>query len=213
MAIRRLASSTRGALLLLDAIDRGTMAEPLRREILAVSAPVPRSRSETSSSDSSPRPSESSGWRRGRPILDPDPARRCTRGRLIFDTNPGAQCKTCHKAGDVGQSVGPDLTKIGSKYDRAALLDQILEPSKTIDPQYASYLVETRDGLVLTGLVVERNGREFMLKDAQAKTVSVPTGKVERLAPQSRSLMPELLLRDLTAQQVADLLEYLATLR
>jgi hypothetical protein len=36
---------------------------------------------------------------------------------------------------------------------------------------------------------------------------------VEQLVPQSRSLMPELLLRDLTAQQVADLLEFMATLR
>ena len=48
-----------------------------------------------------------------------------------------------------------------------------------------------------------------MLKDAQGKTIRVPSAEIERLVPQSRSLMPELLLRDLTAQQVADLLEYL----
>ena len=65
----------------------------------------------------------------------------------------------------------------------------------------------------MTGLVVEKNGREVVLKDAQGKTVRVPGGEVEQLVPQSRSLMPELLLRDLTAQQVADLLEYLKTLR
>ena len=47
-----------------------------------------------------------------------------------------------------------------------------------------------------------------MLKDAQGKTIKVRVAEVERLVPQSRSLMPELLLRDLTAQQVADLLEY-----
>ncbi len=214
MAIRRLASSTRGALLLLGAIDRGTMSEPLRREILAVT----RSSSSVEVRDLFERfiPESERVKRLGDVVnrssiltLRGDAAR----GRMIFDTNPGAQCKTCHKAGDVGQSVGPDLTKIGTKYDRAGLLDQILEPSKTIDPQYASYLVETRDGRVLTGLVVERNGREVVLKDAQAKTISVPAGEVERLAPQSRSLMPELLLRDLTAQQVADLLEYLTTLR
>ena len=76
----------------------------------------------------------------------------------IFADNPAAQCKTCHKVGDIGQSVGPDLTKIGAKYDRAAMLDQILEPSRTIEPQYVSYLVETKDGRVLTGLVVEKNG-------------------------------------------------------
>ena len=52
-----------------------------------------------------------------------------------------------------------------------------------------------------------------MLKDAQGKTIKVPSAEVEQLVPQSRSLMPELLLRDLTAQQVADLLEFLASLR
>ena len=93
------------------------------------------------------------------------------------------------------------------------MLDQILEPSRTIDPQYVSYLLETKDGRVLTGLVVEKNGREVVLKDAQGKTVRIPGGEVEHLVPQSRSLMPELLLRDLTAQQVADLLEYLTTLK
>ena len=65
----------------------------------------------------------------------------------------------------------------------------------------------------MTGLVVEKNGREIVLKDAQGKTMRVPSGEVEQLVPQSRSLMPELLLRDLTAQQVADLLEYLTTLK
>ena len=74
------------------------------------------------------------------------------RGRLVFSTNAGAQCKSCHKAGDVGETIGPDLTKIGTKYDKLALLDQILEPSKTIDPQYVTYLLETKDGRVVSGL-------------------------------------------------------------
>jgi putative heme-binding domain-containing protein len=135
------------------------------------------------------------------------------RGRDVFTTHPAAQCKTCHKAGDVGEAVGPDLTRIGAKYNRAALLEQILEPSKTIDPQFVAHLLETKDGRVVTGLVVEKSARAVTLKDAQGKTVRVPGSEVEQLVPQSRSLMPELLLRDLTAQQVADLLEYLTTLR
>lgn len=52
-----------------------------------------------------------------------------------------------------------------------------------------------------------------MLKDAQGKTIKVPSADIDRLVPQPRSLMPELLLRDLTTQQVADLLEFLASLR
>ncbi len=135
------------------------------------------------------------------------------RGRSVFTTNPTAQCKSCHKVGNIGESVGPDLTGIGLKYDRIALLDQILEPSRTIDPQYVSYLLETKDGRVLTGLLVQKSASEVVLKDAQGKTVRVPSGQVERLVSQPRSLMPDLLLRDLTAPQVADLLEFLSTLR
>jgi putative heme-binding domain-containing protein len=74
-------------------------------------------------------------------------------------------------------------------------------------------IMETKDGRALSGLVVEKTDGAVALKDAQGKTVRVPTTEVEQLVPQSRSLMPELLLRDLTAQQVADLLEFLTTLR
>jgi putative heme-binding domain-containing protein len=78
---------------------------------------------------------------------------------------------------------------------------------------YITHLVETKDGRIITGLLVEKTKDAVVLKDAQAKTIRVPTSDVDQLAPQSRSLMPELLLRDLTAQQVADLLEFLTTLR
>ena len=59
---------------------------------------------------------------------------------------PAAQCKSCHKAGDVGENVGPDLSEDRRQVRQAALLDQILEPSKTIEPQYVTYLLETKDG-------------------------------------------------------------------
>ena len=136
------------------------------------------------------------------------------RGRRSSPTNPAAQCKTCHKVGDVGETVGPDLTKIGAKYNKPALLDQILEPSKTIDPQYRHLPGgdQGRPGLDRAG-GGEEPSDAVVLKDAQGKTIKVPSAEIEQLVPQSRSLMPELLLRDLTAQQVADLLEFLASLR
>ena len=135
-AIQRLASSTRGALMLLGLIDRDPASDSLQREVVAIIAgKARRSRSATCSSDSSPRGAGQAAGRRGRPAGDPGAPRRRRRGRVVFTANPAAQCKSCHKAGEVGETVGPDLTKIGAKYDRAALLDQILEPSKTIDPQ------------------------------------------------------------------------------
>jgi putative heme-binding domain-containing protein len=213
-AIRRLASSTRGALMLLGLIDGGRASESLRREVVAVTRASPAIEVRDLFERFIP---EAERIKRVGDVVDRSTILTLrgdvARGRVLFTTNPAAQCKSCHKVGEVGAAVGPDLTRIAAKYDRSAMLDQILEPSRTIDPQFVSYLLETKDGRVFTGLVVEKNGREVVLRDAQGKTVRIPGGDVEHLVPQSRSLMPELLLRDLTAQQVADLLEYLTTLR
>jgi len=76
-----------------------------------------------------------------------------------------------------------------------------------------TYLVETTDGQVHTGLLGEKTAREVVLKTVGDKEIRVPADKVQMLAPQKNSLMPELLLRDLTAEQAADLLEFLASLK
>jgi uncharacterized repeat protein (TIGR03806 family) len=213
-AIRRLTSTTRGALLLLGLVDRGKLSDSVRHEVVAITRNSPavevRDLFErfVPEGERVKRLGEAVD-RRALLALRGDAGR----GRAVFTTNPAAQCKTCHKLGEVGEAVGPDLSKIGTKYDRAALLDHILEPSKTIDPKYIAYLLETKDGRVVSGLVVEKSAQQVVLKDAQGKTVRVAGTEVEQLVPQSRSLMPELLLRDLTAQQVADLLEYLTGLR
>jgi putative heme-binding domain-containing protein len=135
------------------------------------------------------------------------------RGRALFFEAAGVQCKNCHKIGDQGQTLGPDLSQIAKKLDKPKLLESILEPSKTIDPQFVSQLVETTSGEVHCGLLVRRTDAETTLKLADSKEITIPAAAIERSVPQQKSLMPELLLRDMTAQQAADLLEFLSTLR
>jgi putative heme-binding domain-containing protein len=135
------------------------------------------------------------------------------RGRALFAANTVAVCKNCHRVGEQGGMVGPELTHIGKKYDRAAMLENIVDPSKTIDPKYASYVVQTSNGKSYLGILVDKTGSEIVLRDAQDKRISIPVGDVEQLIKQSRSLMPEQLLRDMTAQQAADLLAYLQSLK
>ena len=213
-AISRLTSSTRGALMLLALIDQGQNSESLKSDVVSITRNSPL----TEVRDLFERfvPEGERTKRLGDVIdrsailaLPGDPAR----GRLIFTANAAAQCKSCHKAGDVGENVGPDLTKIGAKHDKPALLDQILEPSRTIEAAYVTHLVETKDGRIISGLLVQKNNDAVVLKDAQGKTNRIAVTDIDQFVPQSRSLMPELLLRDLTAQQVADLLEFLASLR
>ena len=135
------------------------------------------------------------------------------RGKRLFFETAGVQCKNCHRIQKVGVEVGPDLDQIAKKYGRGQLLESILEPSKFIDPQFVVYLVETTSGRIHTGLLVKKDATEVVLKDAQNALIRIPTDQVEQIAGRAQSLMPELLLRDLTAEQVADLLAYLATLK
>ena len=138
---------------------------------------------------------------------DPD------RGKQLFHKTAGVQCRNCHKIANDGTELGPDLSQIGRKYDRTKLLESILEPSKNIEPKYVTWVVETTAGKVLTGLLVHKDGNEIVVKDSQNKEHRVPLGDVESTHQLQHSLMPDLLLRDFTPQQVADLLAYLAALK
>ena len=136
-----------------------------------------------------------------------------SRGKRLFFETASVSCKNCHRIQKEGKEVGPDLTTIGKKLTRPQLLESILEPSKLIDPKYVTYVAELDDGRLLTGLLLTKDDNEIVLKDAQDKSHRIPAKQIEQLVPQRQSLMPDLLFRDLTAQQVADLVEYLGSLK
>jgi hypothetical protein len=60
---------------------------------------------------------------------------------------------------------------------------------------------------------LETTEREVVLKDAPRKTIRIPVPEVDERVPEGRSLMHESLLRDMTAQQAADLSEFQARQR
>lgn len=131
-------------------------------------------------------------------------------GAELFLRTEGVACRNCHRLGGAGRSVGPDLDDVGRRLGKAALLESILEPSRKIDPKFQSYLLETVDGKLHTGLLIERSDKEVHLRAADGKEIRVPAADVEALLAQPRSLMPELMHRDMTAQQLADLLAFLS---
>ncbi|MEZ6069696.1 MAG: c-type cytochrome [Pirellulales bacterium] len=135
------------------------------------------------------------------------------RGRRIFNSGSAARCRDCHRIGDRGEHLGPDLDAIGTKYERAALLETILDPSKAIAPEFTPYVVETDSGHVYLGLVTSRSDQEVTLLDSEQKTRTIPTEEITAIEPQTKSLMPDLVLRDVSAQDAADLLAFLLTLR
>jgi putative heme-binding domain-containing protein len=131
------------------------------------------------------------------------------RGRLLFS----AICATCHRLGDIGRNFGPDLSHIANKYDRATLLEQILEPAKVIEPQWQPTSVTLTNGESLSGFVTARDSNELTLQLADGQTRTIAVDKVKSSTTSRVSLMPERLLESLTAQEAADVLEFVITFK
>ena len=212
--VEHLLSTTSGALVLLRALDQGELPPPVTPLILELGTKHP----DLSVRDLFERylPPEQRVKRLGSVIqpgqilsLVGDPSK----GRKLFFETASVNCKNCHRVQKDGKEIGPELTGIGKKLTKEQLLESLLEPSKRIDPKYVTYLAETIDGRLQTGLLSSRDEQEVVLKDAQDRLIRIPTSDIEQLVPQRQSLMPDLLLRDMTAQQVADLLEYLGSLK
>ncbi len=212
--IGQLLSSTHTASMLASACGTNEIAGPVRTDVLA--AAMAQSNSQVRDLFERFVP-ESQRTKRLGSVIRPEQilAKKgsAERGRELFFKSAGLQCASCHRVAGTGSTLGPDLSDVGKKYTRAKILESILEPSKFIDPKYVTYLVETTDGQVLTGLLAEKTDRIVVLKMAGDKEIRLEAKRVSAVLPQQKSLMPELLLRDLTLEQAADLLEYLAELK
>jgi len=134
------------------------------------------------------------------------------RGERIFFESSATQCASCHTVRGRGANIGPELSQIGRKYERGALLETILNPSKAIAPEFFPYIIETEAGQVLVGFVLEQNDRRVVLKEASGNVMRLRRSEITVMERREQSLMPELILRDVTAQDAADLLAYLMTL-
>lgn len=212
--IHRLLASTSSAFLLADALGEDRMPPSVRAQVLAAAEKL----TDAQVRDLFERfvPDDRRVKRLGS-VIKPQQILslkgNAARGRDLFLKSAGLQCVNCHRINGTGATLGPDLSQIGKKATRGEILESLLEPSKKIEPAFIAYLLETTDGKFTSGLLVSKTDKEVVLKVVGDKEVRVPAAKVERLAPQPKSLMPELLLRDLTAQQAADLLEFLSGLK
>ena len=133
------------------------------------------------------------------------------RGKALF----AGVCIACHRANGVGIDFGPDLSHIGTKWNRAAMLEQILAPSKVIDPQWQLTTLELKNGNSKAGFIIARSEKELTLKMPGGLTEKIATTQIVKTttAHATLSTMPEGLLQSLTAQEAADLLEYLGSLK
>jgi putative membrane-bound dehydrogenase-like protein len=122
-------------------------------------------------------------------------------------------CAKCHIVNGEGKNVGPDLSEIGKKLAREAVYEAILYPSASILHSYETWVIETKKGESANGLLVSRTPEEISIKDAEAIVRTFKIAEVESITRSPISLMPADLHQAMTTQELADVVEYLMTLR
>ena len=133
-------------------------------------------------------------------------------GRSAFND---AQCIKCHRFGNEGGSVGPELTAAASKYSRRDILDSILEPSKVVSEQFQNETVVKKDGEDYTGRVVDEKDDKLVLAInplAPDQRVEVKKADIASRKPSKLSPMPEGLLNNLSKEDILDLLAYIESM-
>ena len=123
------------------------------------------------------------------------------------------QCLKCHTIRGIGGQVGPDLSMIGKKASRENLLESILYPSKAVADQFINWVIETKKGQALNGLIVAETPATILLRDGNGKDTKIDKKDIEGRKKSPTSLMPEDIIAFMTEDDLVDVTEYLLGLK
>lgn len=126
------------------------------------------------------------------------------RGEAVFRR----ECMVCHKIGDIGREVGPDLTSAASR-DSDALLVHVLDPNRNVLPNYENYLCIDSDGRVTTGMLTAQTATSITLVRQENETTTILRTNIDELTNTGKSLMPEGFEQNITGEEMADLIAFL----
>ena len=126
------------------------------------------------------------------------------RGKMLFKKN----CSACHQLEGVGTPVGAELNGVRNQ-GAATLLLNVLDPNRAVKPKFLNYVVQTRDGRVLSGLVRGESANTITVRQPDGKEITVQRVEIEAMRGTRLSFMPEGLEKQFDFQAMADLLEYL----
>ncbi len=130
------------------------------------------------------------------------------RGAMLFEK---AQCIKCHRYGDRGDTVGPDLTDVSKRFQKKEILESILFPSQVISDQYATQAVVTTDGKTYTGMVATGSDGTLTVLQSSGEKIVIAADQVEQTMRTKASSMPEGLLNTLSLEDIADLFAFLGS--
>ncbi len=130
------------------------------------------------------------------------------KGEQVFQSRTAA-CAGCHRIGDQGGQVGPDLSRIGQIRTPRDLLEAIVYPSSSLARGYESFTVVTGDGRIHNGLIPSETSSEIVLRTADLREYRLRRDDIEHFQPSPTSIMPQGIDKLLTPDELRDLIAYL----
>ncbi len=130
-------------------------------------------------------------------------------GQKVFT----ATCTVCHQINNVGYDFGPKLTEIGSKLPKESLLDAIVHPSAGIGFGYEGWELKMKDGSTLSGIIASKTETDIDIKFPGGSHKQIKTADVQTMTEMKQSMMTEGLYASMSTQDLANLLEYLSSLK
>ena len=132
------------------------------------------------------------------------------RGRAIFEGK--GLCSTCHRVNGVGPHLAPDLSDVGAERSASALRKTLLDPTVNMLPVNQSVRAVTKNGESVTGRRLNEDTHSVQVLDEGGRLISLQKSDLREYSVIGTSLMPS--YKDkLTAQETADVLAYLLTLK
>lgn len=125
-------------------------------------------------------------------------------GKNVFKKH----CAKCHVHADEGTRIGPDLTGM-AVHPKHELLTHILDPSRSVEGNFRVYTIVTTDGVVLNGLLASESQTTLELFDAEGNKRTVLREQIDQMVASTKSLMPEGFEKQVSRQEMADLLAFL----
>ncbi|MBL6922550.1 MAG: c-type cytochrome [Akkermansiaceae bacterium] len=129
-------------------------------------------------------------------------------GRNVFGQ---ASCFACHRFGQEGGGIGPDLTSAAGKFSPHDFLEQIVEPNKEISDQYGSMTFKMKDDSVIVGRIANLKGDDYRIITnlfAPGEMTIIDIKKIASVEPSKISMMPPGLLNILSDEDILDLTAY-----
>lgn len=124
-----------------------------------------------------------------------------THGEAVFKK----RCATCHQLKQIGNQVGADLSSLRDR-STTALVAAILNPNKAVESRFLSYTAVLTDGRTISGMLKSETGTSVTLVGTDGKPQELLRSDLDDLLASNRSFMPEGLEKDLTPQDLADVI-------